>query len=417
MDKEALKYYKIIGQVQSAISKSEHFDEALEAGLKIILDNCHADYSIIWYVDSSEKEVLHPYYWIGPKDITSQKFESGKSIVGKVYETEHSIRLLNFEESIKENTEIGGSTIVDMMQDFNEHGIDIGSMLCVPLTNSTRTIGCIQFINKKETPHFTEEEADICEMLSMIVAIAIEEENLLKSWVEKKVILQAKNIKKEFASGETVTKALKGINLDVYEGEFLALLGESGCGKTTLLNILGGMDQPTSGELVFMDENIAGLSMEELTKYRRDNIGFVFQSYNLMPNLNAKQNLDLIAELVKDPLDSKEVLDLVGLKERMEHYPAQLSGGQQQRVSIARALVKRPKIIMADEPTAALDYATSIEVLSAFEKVVETGTTLVMVTHNEEITRMADRVVRIRDGKMYEVTINNNPVDAKELVW
>ncbi|MBR4807393.1 MAG: ATP-binding cassette domain-containing protein, partial [Lachnospiraceae bacterium] len=150
---------------------------------------------------------------------------------------------------------------------------------------------------------------------------------------------------------------------------------------------------------------------------RRDNIGFVFQSYNLMPNLTAKQNLDLIAELVDDPMDPMEALDLVKMRDRKDNYPSQLSGGQQQRISIARALIKRPRLIMADEPTAALDYTTSIEVLQAFEKVVESGTTLIMVTHNEEITRMSHRVIRFRDGRLYEVTVNHNPVNATDLVW
>ncbi len=155
----------------------------------------------------------------------------------------------------------------------------------------------------------------------------------------------------------------------------------------------------------------------ELTAYRRDNIGFIFQSYNLMPNLTAKENLDLIGELVDNPMDSVEALNMVGLGDKIHQHPSQLSGGQQQRISIARALVKRPGLIFADEPTAALDYTTSIEVLTVLENIVKNGTTLLMVTHNEEITRMANRVVRMRDGKSYEVTINHFPVKATELVW
>jgi len=243
-------------------------------------------------------------------------------------------------------------------------------------------------------------------------------EKFKQSWQTGKTILSIKDIKKEFKNGDgTISKVLKGVNLDIYEGEFLVLLGESGCGKSTLLNIVGGLNKATSGSICYLDNNLSEASQQELTKYRRDNIGFIFQSYNLMPNLNVKQNLDLIAELVKDPMDSKEALKLVGLEEKRENYPSQLSGGQQQRVSIARALVKKPKIIMADEPTAALDYETSIEVLSALEEVYKKGTTLVMVTHNEEITKMADRVVRMRNGKVYEVTVNLHPVKATQLVW
>ncbi|MDO4532128.1 MAG: ABC transporter ATP-binding protein [Coriobacteriia bacterium] len=229
--------------------------------------------------------------------------------------------------------------------------------------------------------------------------------------------MELRDITREFQNGDIVTKVLKGVNLDVYEGEFLVLLGESGCGKSTLLNIIGGMDQATSGTFEYLGKDLSNATQEELTDFRRDNIGFIFQSYNLMPNLTAVQNLKLIAELVAEPMDVDKALEVVGLSERKNNYPSQMSGGQQQRVSIARALVKNPKIILADEPTAALDYTTSIEVLQVMEEVVKSGTTMVMVTHNEEITRMADRVVRMRNGKMHEVTINRHPAHATDLVW
>ena len=203
----------------------------------------------------------------------------------------------------------------------------------------------------------------------------------------------------------------------MYKGEFLILLGESSCGKSTLLNILGGMDYPTSGTFECFGEGLTGASQKKLTEYRRDNIGFIFQSYNLMPNLNARQNLELVASLVSDPMDADKALEIVGLSERAGNYPSQMSGGQQQRVSLARALIKRPKIIMADEPTAALDYATSIEVLEVMERIIAQGTTMIMVTHNEEICRMADRVVRMRNGRMHEVIINRRKAHASDLVW
>ena len=172
-----------------------------------------------------------------------------------------------------------------------------------------------------------------------------------------------------------------------------------------------------SGSIQFMGKELSNATQEELTTYRRENIGFIFQSYNLISTLTASQNIDLIGEMVQEHLSSDEVLGLVGLQDKKNNYPSQLSGGQQQRVSIARALVKKPKLILADEPTSALDYATSIEVLSVLENVVKSGTTMVMVTHNEEITRMAHRVVRMRNGRTYDVTINRHPVPATELVW
>lgn len=234
----------------------------------------------------------------------------------------------------------------------------------------------------------------------------------------KNILISLKNVSKNYENGEDITKALKNVDLDIKPGEFMCIVGESGCGKSTLLNLIGGLDSVTDGTITFKDQDISAASRNELTLYRRHHTGFVFQNYNLMNNLNAKQNLDLIAELVDDPMDSDESLRLVGLEDKKNNYPSQLSGGQQQRLSIARALVKNPSVILADEPTAALDYETSIEVLSVLEKIVkERGTTLVMVTHNEEITKMADRIVRVRDGRIEKIVRNKNKLTAKELSW
>jgi len=210
---------------------------------------------------------------------------------------------------------------------------------------------------------------------------------------------------------------LKGVDLDIREGEFLVILGESGCGKSTLLNIIGGMDELTTGSFLFDGRDFSHAGEKELTLYRRDSIGFIFQAYNLMPTLTAKENLEFIGELCSSPMDADEALQNVGLAQRSGNYPAQMSGGQQQRVSIARALIKHPRVILADEPTAALDYETSIEVLTVLEDVIHKGTTLLMVTHNEEIAKMANRVIRMKGGVVAEVIINRHPAAAKELVW
>lgn len=232
-----------------------------------------------------------------------------------------------------------------------------------------------------------------------------------------RTLLSVNNIVKNYRDGDEITQALKGISFDVYEGELLCFLGESGCGKTTTLNIIGGMDNADGGSVKFRGQELVGANRRTLTEYRRKYVGFIFQSYNLMPNLTAIQNIDLIAELARQPMDSGEVLKLVGLDGRANRYPSQLSGGQQQRVSIARALAKRPQLILADEPTAALDYATSIEVLTAMENIVKTGTTIVMVTHNVEITRMANRILHFRNGNISKIEVNEHPVHATELEW
>ena len=212
---------------------------------------------------------------------------------------------------------------------------------------------------------------------------------------------------------------LDGIDLDGYERELLVILGESGCGKSTLLNIIGGMDQMTEGSIEFNGQDFSHPTEEELTDYRRNSIGFIFQAYNLMPNLSALENVRLIAELVDSPKEPLEALDLVGMKEKANNYPSTLSGGKQQRVSIARAIAKNPMIILADEPTAALDFETGQSVLMTIEKIVkEQKATVIMVTHNVEITKMANRVIKLRSGgHISSMHVNLHPVSAKELEW
>lgn len=235
--------------------------------------------------------------------------------------------------------------------------------------------------------------------------------------MNKDVLISVRDLYKTYRAGQIETPVLKGLSMDIYKGEFLCILGESGSGKSTILNIIGGLVNADSGSILFNNKEIIRLSEKELTIHRRDNIGYIFQAYNLMPNLTAKQNLDIIAELTKKKSNSEELLRLVGMGDKINSYPSQLSGGQQQRVSIARALIKDPVLILADEPTAALDLQTSKEVPGVFEQVVSQGTTLVIVTHNENITKMANRVIRLRNGMVYETVENPNPIKAKELEW
>lgn len=406
VDKAALAYFKAIGEIQTGIANATTLEEALHLGLKVIVESCHAYTAIIWYMDYSGDGMLHPYYWIGENDITSIAYAPGDGIVGRVFETEKTERLLD----------LGQDAHQEVQADFEN--IEVTTMICVPFSNNYEKLGCIQLINRSDGGLFTDEDADVAEIMALMAALAIDDNDRVhEPWKPGKVLVSLRNVVKEFQNAGIVTRALKKVNLDIYEGEFLVLLGESGCGKTTLLNIIGGMDQVSDGTFTFCETDYSHATQSVLTEYRRSNIGFIFQSYNLMPNLNAYQNLQLIAELVDDPMDSMRALELVGLDGRERNYPSQLSGGQQQRVSIARALVKRPKIILADEPTAALDYTTSIEILAFLKTVITEGATLMMVTHNEEIARMANRVVRIRDGRVYEVTVNRHPAEASDLVW
>lgn len=406
MDTSLVSAYQALNEAQSAISRATTLDEALQEGLKVILRNCNAESGAIWYADKDNDDCLRPFFWIGSSDLTSCRHMPGEGAVGRVYESQQAERYLTF------------TAAYDPMTVTDFHDIEVTSMICVPFSSKFSNLGCIQFVNKQGGGFFTDEEADVCEMIALIAAMALDNnEQLAQAWTPGNTIMRVRGVTREFQNGDVVTQVLKGVNLDVYEGEFLVLLGESGCGKSTLLNIIGGMDHPTSGSFECFGEEFAAASQKRLTEYRRDNIGFIFQSYNLMPNLNAMQNLELIASLVPNPMSADEALEIVNLGQRKYNYPSQMSGGQQQRVSIARALMKRPRIILADEPTAALDYTTSIEVLEVMEKIVSEGTTMIMVTHNEEICRMADRVVRLRSGRVHEVTVNRHKAHATDLVW
>ena len=403
MNQSLLSAYKTMARVQNIISNSETIDVALRGGTRAIADEMGAEMAVLWY---AEGDTLRPYFWTGPIDITSERRKCGEGIVGEVFVSQQAVRMLDYAP--------GGDECIERRL---EDKVKITSMLTVPFSSMTENLGVLQVINKRDGT-FTDEEADVVEMFSMLAAIALsEKESLAKPKDLGERILLARGVTRDYVSGDVITHVLKGVNLDVYRGEFLVLLGESGCGKSTIMNIMAGLDAPTSGSVEFMGKKIVGATQGELTEYRRANIGFIFQSYNLMPNLNARQNLDLVGELVDDSMSASEALALVGLTDRMGNYPSQMSGGQQQRVSIARAIVKRPLLIFADEPTAALDYTTSIEVLQVMERVLESGATLVMVTHNEEICRMADRVVRIRDGRVNEITVNRTRASATDLVW
>jgi len=221
---------------------------------------------------------------------------------------------------------------------------------------------------------------------------------------KEKTLLSMRNITKDYFVGGQITSVFKGVNLEIYKNEFLVVLGESGCGKTTLFNIIGGMDSATSGEYTFEGVQMHMASEKSLTEFRKDSIGYIFQTYNLMPNLTVRENLSIITEICNNPIDVEEAIALVGLSDRADYFPSQLSGGQQQRVSIARAIVKRPKLILADEPTAALDEQTGREILTILEKIVrDRKCTLAMITHNAEIAKMGDRLIKIKDGVVADV--------------
>ena len=234
----------------------------------------------------------------------------------------------------------------------------------------------------------------------------------------EKDFVKLKNVTKIYQMGEVQIRAVDGIDFFIDKGEFVVVVGPSGAGKTTVLNILGGMDKASGGEVLVDGNNIAGYSQKQLTGYRRNDIGFVFQFYNLVPNLTALENVELALQISRNPLDAKDVLKEVGLGDRLNNFPAQLSGGEQQRVSIARALAKNPKLLLCDEPTGALDYQTGKAILKLLQDMCrERGMTVIVITHNSALTPMADRVIRIKNGKVSEMRKNDHPVSVETIEW
>jgi putative ABC transport system ATP-binding protein len=231
-------------------------------------------------------------------------------------------------------------------------------------------------------------------------------------------VFRVRGLTKVYGEGAAEVRALAGVDLDLYEGELVVLLGPSGSGKTTLLNQLGGLDIPTAGELWYRDLDLTHADEQDLTRYRRESVGFIFQFYNLIPSLTARENVALITEIASDPLSAEEALDMVNLSPRLDHFPAQLSGGEQQRVAIARAIAKRPEVLLCDEPTGALDVRTGIVVLEAIERVNrELGTLTVLITHNAVMAEMADRVIHFSDGRVHHERHNTRRAAPSTLSW
>jgi putative ABC transport system ATP-binding protein len=241
---------------------------------------------------------------------------------------------------------------------------------------------------------------------------------IVSGTVGPRAVLEARGVTKTYRMGEVDVHALRGVDFALYEGELLVLLGVSGSGKSTLLNILGGLDVPSSGEVRYGDVDLTAAEEQELTRYRRHHVGFVFQFYNLIPSLTARENVELVTEISDDPLDPEEALAMVGLGDRLDHFPAQLSGGEQQRVAIARAIAKRPTLLLCDEPTGALDYQTGILVLEVLDRINrELGTATAVITHNAPIAALADRIVTLADGRIESERRNVHKARPREIRW
>ena len=402
------KYRQALLDMTDSLQGENQMEDALSNAVEILKETIGCEIGFVWLLDSKSDKLFTSTSAFG-LDKTGVSIGKYIGTVGHAMETAESAIYNN---AIKEDSPLAGTD--------DATGVRAENQMVTPLrTPGGQPFGVLQLINKSDGKSFDEMDRQLSENVSALIAIDIVDKKFeLDIPTDREPMITLRGITREFQAGDNVIKVLKGIDLDIYPCEFLVVLGESGCGKTTMMNIVGGMDTMTDGTMTLDGEDFSHPSNKQLTEYRRNYIGYIFQAYNLMPNLSALENLQFIAEISKDPRSPEDMLALVGLSERAGNFPSQMSGGQQQRVSIARALTKNPKLILADEPTAALDYETSIEVLSIVEKIVkEENKTVVMITHNPEIAKMANRVVKVRGGKIASIRININPLHATDLVW
>ena len=397
-------HVQILWQVMEALRDANQLEDALSRCLELFCRGTESPKGTIWMLDDQSNRTI-ALMSSGTKDATGESAGPGEGLVGRVVQSGESEM---HEAAEVQNMKLAG---------VDSPALTGKNVLCVPIKTPKHPVGCL-LLTGKETP-YTEAEMTMCEQCCSILALDIEDKGFtFRPFEDREPLVQVRGVVKEFMSGEEIRQILKGVDIDIYPGELVVVLGESGCGKSTLLNIIGGMDRMTKGQVIVEGKDMSDPTEQELTEYRREYVGFIFQAYNLMPNLSAYENIEFIAEISDNPMDSMEALKLVGLDAKADSMPTALSGGQMQRISIARALVKNPKIILADEPTAALDYDTSIKVLSVIEKISkENNTTILMVTHNPEIAKMANRVVKLRDGKISSIRVNLHPLKATDLVW
>ena len=395
---------QLLWQVMEQLRDANQLEDALSRCLDLFVKGTSSKKGTIWMLDEHSGRTIATNVQ-GTADATGESAAKGEGLVGRVIESgETEIH----RPSEVQNMKLAGADSPALT------GLNV---MCVPIKTPKHTVGCLLLTGKKS--EYTAAEKTMCEQCCSILALDIEDKGFtFRPFEEREPIVQVRGIIKEFMSGEEIRRILNGVDLDISEGELVVVLGESGCGKSTLLNIIGGMDTMTEGHVIIDGKDMSNPTESELTEYRREYVGFIFQAYNLMPNLSAYENIEFIAEISDDPMDSMDALRLVGLDEKADNMPTALSGGQMQRISIARALVKNPRIILADEPTAALDYDTSIKVLDVIQKISrEKNTTILMVTHNPEIAKMANRVIRLRDGKISSIRVNLKPLNATDLVW
>ncbi len=397
---------QVLWKLMTALN-GDQIEAAIEDAFHVLIESVSVDSGAIW-LNNKDTGHIYSIVSVGEINLSGFSIDMGQGVIGQACSTEE---MIDIPDVTTDERFPGGKDEIT--------GVEVKNIFLMPMIFRKEVVGCVELINRTKGEAYSEDEISLIHSFTGLIALFIDENGYSYAPdTDKKVIMSLREIKKDYTSGSDILHILKGIDLDIYENELLVILGESGCGKSTLLNIIGGMDSPTSGTITLDGKDFSKPTEKELVDFRRDYIGFIFQAYNLMPNLTALENVKFIAEICKNPGDPADAIEMVGLTSRSNNYPSMMSGGQQQRVSIARAIVKRPRIILADEPTAALDFTTGQEVLELVEDLISKKmTTVVMVTHNVEIAKMANRVIRVKNGKISSIRINTWPMHAADLVW
>ncbi len=407
MNHDRINYTQVIWEITCLLQEADSLETALRTSLEEVVKAVDAEAGTVWFYNAGGDKRIYPSFWIGGADLTGLSLACGEGIAGGVVAEAKTTVVKDCQSDPRWAGRFDAAT-----------GFVTRSMICVPLTNKYETVGCIQIINKRDGSLYTDDDVSLCENLAMLTAIAIDNKGLHLGFTEEKTsVITLQNASKTVIQGKEEITWFRDMNLDILEGEFLVILGEAGSGRAALMQIISGTDRLTDGTFLFEGQDYTLAGDASLTEYRRQTVGCVFSENDLIPVLTVKEHLSLIGERIRKPLDAETVLERVNLSAVKNKYPAQLTDGQKQRVSLAQAIIKNPRIIVADEPISTLPYASGMEVLSLFEDLRHDGITVVLGTHNEEIAKMADRVVRMRGGTVTEISANRHPKSAKELVW